>query len=410
MAAPYSTQAIVNYNNNPPSDDGSATEANRVKWSTIKTKLNDPVKTRTDSIDAAIITAFAKVVGGGGITTTAIGYTVLAADQGKAVVGTNAGITIVTPDATSVQAPFVFGVLNLSSGDITLDGSGSQTINSAASLTMGAGDGWLLFTDGTNWFVLGRKTGVLPRGYIDGCILANGTDATNDINIAAGVCRDSTNTLDIVVTAMAGKQLDANWAPGANAGMRNSAAGIANTTYHIYAVAKPDGTQDIYAHTSTTVATVITALQAESGGSAYAYARRIGSIIRVGGAILAFTQTGDLFQWSTVKADHTAASLNTTAVLLAISVPSGIKALARLQLNSNDSDNEGVYISSPDVSDEAADVTVNANAFSLSTTRLPFETEVLTNTSAQVRGRSASGAHSLRINTKSYVDTRGRDA
>lgn len=137
----------------------------------------------------------------------------------------------------------------------------------------------------------------LPRGFIDGCIISNGTtDSTNDIDIAAGKCRDSTDTVDIIVPAIAGKQLDANWAAGGAAGMRNSAVGIANTTYHLYAVrTAASATADIYAHTSTTVATVLTALQLESGGSSYVYARRIGSIIRSGGTILAFMQTSDEF-------------------------------------------------------------------------------------------------------------------
>src|SRR5262249_54086200 len=40
-----------------------------------------------------------------------------------------------------------------------------------------------------------------PRGYIAGCILSNGTDATNDIDFTAGTCRDSTNAVDIVLPA-----------------------------------------------------------------------------------------------------------------------------------------------------------------------------------------------------------------
>ena len=67
MGTKYSTVTISGYNSSAPSDDGSTTEANKVKWSTIKTKLNDPVKTRTDSMDTALIAAFAKMVGGAGI-------------------------------------------------------------------------------------------------------------------------------------------------------------------------------------------------------------------------------------------------------------------------------------------------------------------------------------------------------
>src|SRR5262249_14313403 len=98
MADPYSGVPITGCNSNPPADDGSQVEANRVKWATIKNKLNDPVKTRTDDMNTALIAAFAKMLGGAGITSTSISYTVLGTDQGKLVRATNSGVTITTPD------------------------------------------------------------------------------------------------------------------------------------------------------------------------------------------------------------------------------------------------------------------------------------------------------------------------
>lgn len=167
MADPYSSVSISGYNTNPPADDGSQTEANRVKWATIKTKLNDPVKTRTDDMDTALIAAFGKI--DGGVTSTAISYTVLSTDQGKLVRASAGGITITTPDATDVDAPFVFGVLNDSTSDITLDGSGSQTVDGDASVTIPAGAGCRVRTDGTNWFTEGQnfaRTLTKPQGYL----------------------------------------------------------------------------------------------------------------------------------------------------------------------------------------------------------------------------------------------------
>jgi hypothetical protein len=167
MADPYSGVSITGYNSNPPADDGSAVEANRVKWATIKTKITDPVKTRTDDMNTALIAAFGKI--DGGITSTSIGYTVLSTDQGKLVRATASGITITTPDATDVDAPFVFELLNDSTGDITFDGSGSQTIDGDASVTVPAGAGFRVRTDGTNWFTGGQnfQRGLTqPQGYL----------------------------------------------------------------------------------------------------------------------------------------------------------------------------------------------------------------------------------------------------
>lgn len=167
MADQYDSVSVVSYNANPPADDGTVTEANRVKWSTIKTKLTDMLNTAIASINTNVIAAFGKV--DGGITSTAISYTVLAADQGKLVRATVAGVTITTPDAAGVGDPFVFGFLNDSTGTITLDGSGSQTIDGDTTVTDPAGNGGRLRTDGTNWFTEGQnfqRTQVIPQGYL----------------------------------------------------------------------------------------------------------------------------------------------------------------------------------------------------------------------------------------------------
>jgi hypothetical protein len=135
MAAPYTVSNINGYNSNPPADDGSQVEANRVKWATIKSKLNDPLKSGIDTNLAAIAAAFGKMPGGGEIVTTAISYTVQSSNQGDLVIATASGVTITTPDATSVGTPFMFGFSNDSDGDVTLDGSGSQTIDGEDTLT-----------------------------------------------------------------------------------------------------------------------------------------------------------------------------------------------------------------------------------------------------------------------------------
>lgn len=412
MASPYTSVAVSGYNANPPADDGSAVSTNQIKWATIKTKLDDPLNTAIASINANVVSAIAKTPAGASTTSTGVNVAVTNSDQGKWFRATASGITITFPDATSVTSPFIFQVLNSSAANITIAGAGGQTINGSTSLTMASGDGYAVFTDGSNWFVTGRKTGVLPRGYIDGCILANGADATNDITIAAGVCRDSTNTIDITVAAMAtGKQLDANWAPGDAAGMRNSAVGIANTTYHIYAVAKADGTQDIYAHTSTTVATVITALQAESGGASYVYARLIGSIVRLSNALLTFVQVGDEFIWKTAKADANSSTATATPGNLALTVPTGIQVRALFAGGLITTNNHGIGFWSPDETDQTVAI---ASFFSYwnqtngSGTLAPHY-PLRTNTSAQIRV-GADASVNYYVMTRGFIHPRGKDA
>lgn len=414
MGNPYTSVTVANYNSNPPSDDGSQTPANRVQWSTHKTKIGDPLKTAIEAVNTNVNAAMAKVIGGAGVISTAISYAVTASDQGKLVKITAAG-TITTPDATVVGSPFVFSLLNLHSSAITLDGSGSQLVNGSASLSVAPGDGYQIYTDGTNWFAIGRKTGVLPRGYIDGCTLSNGDgagagDQTNDITISAGVCRDSTNAVDITVAAMT-KQLDANWSAGTAAGMRNSAAGIADTTYHIYAVAKADGTQDIYAHTSATVATVLTALQAETGGADYVYARRIRSIFRKSAAIVKDIQHGDKVIYTTppgLSYNNSPGTLD--AFTITLDVPLGVQVDAHMHILA---DVNTVYLSDLNAADLVPSRTASplATYRSSSTQDISTQVTVRTSTSGTIRGRVLdSGTAPVRIAVIGYTDLRGKDA
>lgn len=57
----YSTPSISNYNDNPPSDDGSETADNEITWSKIKTELPDPIKDYADAINTAVANAFSSL-------------------------------------------------------------------------------------------------------------------------------------------------------------------------------------------------------------------------------------------------------------------------------------------------------------------------------------------------------------
>lgn len=183
MAAPYSTVAISGYNSNPPADDGSTGASNRVDWSKVKTKIGDPVKTQAAAIDSALVTAFGKVLGGGGVTSTATDYTVQSTDQGKLVRFTGASGTVTTPDATDVTSPFVFGFVNNGTGSCTFDGNGSQTVDGVANFSVPVGSGFLCFTDGSNWFTTGRQGTLFGAQLMYGDII-NGTIVESDASNA----------------------------------------------------------------------------------------------------------------------------------------------------------------------------------------------------------------------------------
>lgn len=187
MGNPFTPTSVSSYNANPPADDGSQVAPNIVAWSTIKTKLNDPIKSAFDTSETAINSAFSKIVGGAGITSASSNYTVLLADQGKLVKITGSGgITLTTPDATSVGAPFVFAYLNASSSSITLAGNNpgvQQTIDGVNSTTVPVGSGGFMFTDGTNWNTAGQQGLLVGKQLMYGDII-NGTIAESNASNA----------------------------------------------------------------------------------------------------------------------------------------------------------------------------------------------------------------------------------
>lgn len=253
---------------------------------------------------------------------------------------------------------------------------------------------------------LQRTASDFPRGHLSGLALSNDSgDLTNDIGVATGECRDALDTNDHRHTTALIKRLDADWAAGTNQGMRYTTA-IANGTYHIFSIAKADGTTDIFADTI-----VDPTAHLPSGYVTY---RRIGSILRAGGAIVAFTQDGDYFVRDTPAADVALNNPGTTAVLHTLSVPVGIKVFADLAYHAEMgtfATSTYFWIQDPVITNVAASVS-NATFVSANTTntRVSGVAQVRTDTSGRVRGRQdgSSAQVTLYINTRGWRDTRGR--
>lgn len=248
MAAPFTPTAIVNYNANAPADDGSQVPSNRVDWATIKTKIGDPLKTGADTNMTAIAAAFAKIVGGSGVTTTATNYTVGASDAGKLVKVTGAA-TITTPDATVVTSPFVFAISNLHSATISLDGSGSQTIDGETGISVPPGTSFFLYTDGTNWFSAGRSSPApVPATFKNLSIkVASNTTVTVAADFVVTTNGSSAQATAVSSTINLGTT-------GADALDTGTIA--VSTWYAIHVIAKADGTTKCIASTSATSPTL----------------------------------------------------------------------------------------------------------------------------------------------------------
>ena len=245
-------------------------------------------------------------------------------------------------------------------------------------------------------------------GMIYGLTLSNnGTDATNDIDIATGSAIDSTNAHVMTLASALTKRLDAAWAVGTNQGGLDTGS-IANTTYHVYLIKRLDtGVVDAIFSASATSPTLPTN---------YTLFRRIGSIIRLSGAIIGFTQNGDRFT-SQVVFESTTTNPGTSAVThTLVGIPTGIVVDAIISgsaLFSASSGNAPILYSPLAVGDFTP-LTNGAYSFVVWDTTVTSggggQFVVQTNTSAQIRSRfgvsNASTVH--RISTCGWIDRRGR--
>jgi len=131
----------------------------------------------------------------------------------------------------------------------------------------------------------------LPANHLSGYKLSNNTtDSANDIDIAAGRCRDDTDTVDIIGTAMT-KRIDAVWAAGTNQGGRDTGSVTANTWWNVFAI--------FNATTGASDYLLSQSLASPTMPSGFTYKRRVGAIYRsVSNVIQQFLQFGDYFMWN----------------------------------------------------------------------------------------------------------------
>lgn len=260
---------------------------------------------------------------------------------------------------------------------------------------------------------IGSTLMFVPRGHISGLTLSNnGTDAVNDIDIAAGQAASDDSTYMLNLASGITKQLDAAWAVGTNAGGLDTGT-IGNNWYHVFLIARSD----------TGVVDVLYSLSASSPTmpTNYDKKRRIGSIRRAGATIVAFTQNVNEFLWNAAVVDVDAANPGTAAVTRTLTVPTGVKVLAKINAGTyiGTTNGVGATFSSLDVSDQAPQSGTTAaltgfNSMTAGTGSADWflsEHTVRTNTSGQIRTRlSVSGAADrIGIITRGWIDYRGQE-
>lgn len=376
----------------------STTYANQVWIDTT----NHVVKRRNEANSAWIITGRTDAEG---LVTKSSGFTVGLRDFGKTFTCT-AALTATFTAAATLGDGFEFWISNDSTGSVVLDPNSSETVNGAATLTLAPGERARVVCSGTAFLAAVSPVVTLPRSFLSGYTLANnGSDATNDVDIAAGAARDSTDAVNIVLAAALTKRLDASWAVGTNQGMLDTGA-IADGTYHLFAIRRADtGVVDVLASASASSPTM---------PSNYGHKRRIGSIIRASGAIVAFKQTGDHFDRDVPVLDVNVTGPGTSAVTRTVSVPTGIVVWAKVAVGlSNSGGNYFALVTALDQTDSTPSASLY-NAAADDSSGAGFRVHpmaVKTNTSAQFRTRQSASAagNATQIVTTGWIDRRGRD-
>jgi len=250
----------------------------------------------------------------------------------------------------------------------------------------------------------------IPRGFIDGIITENDTDADHDIKFNIGKCRADTDDLTMSLTSALVKQIDANWAEGSNQGGFPSGLGLAiDTWYHLFIIGKTDGTLDAGFDTSLTASNLI----ADAAPSGYSKYRRVGSVLTDGSSnIIGYSQKGDEFLWDAPPADIATAVQPITAVSYTLSTPDAVQTFAIQNYHVQAPAGAAVYVTSLDQDDETADASVGRASSRRGTTEQAVNGNIRTrtNTSSQVRVRSNQANTTINAATVGWIDPRGKDA
>jgi hypothetical protein len=229
----------------------------------------------------------------------------------------------------------------------------------------------------------------LPTNHFSGLALSHAVDTEHDITIAVGKARDATDAVDLILASALTKQADATWAVGTAAGGMAAGESLPTSgTIHVWLIKRSDtGVVDVMFNDHATSALAPTL------PTGYDYKRRIGSYRTDGSANIINgdwwgTGLSRTFMYDTPILDVSTANPGTNAVTAALSVPSGIKVLARMNIMGGT--NLSAYVSSLDNADLAPSATVAplASGGGGPSGGVPSQAVAVTNTSAQIRYRA----------------------
>lgn len=318
---------------------------------------------------------------------TPTNYTIiLDGTDGSITASGKVGIGTITPSE----------VLHTKDGNIKIEGT--------------SGTHGLIFPDGTKQTTASTGGGStqLPRNYIDGFVLENDAgDTACDIKINPGQAKDYADSFTIELSSALIKRLDANWSAGTGQGGFPSGLTLsANTWYHVFAIAKTDGTVDAGFDTSLIASNLL------SDATDYVKYRRLGSVLTDSSSdIKQFKQVGDWFYWKDLVVDYNSGISTSGRNIITVSVPSGVNCIAKIFGKVYSSSGANVFLFTCPYQTDTAVSYVNGimNLEHITGHNKAAENlEILTNTSSQIGARAEFSGAQATIGIFAYKDFRGK--
>lgn len=386
----------------------------------LSAKVNEVI----DDLVTDANTARPVVAGGTGATTVAAAQAALSVDPKQVLASKSGNYTALGTDNNGVLRFSAAATLSLTAaatltanwhvtviaegGAVIIDPNTTELVNGASTVTIPQGFTAEIICDGSAFrttSINSTLTEISAAGaaaisnYLSGFTVSNnGSDTVNDIDIAAGVCMDSTNTYIMKTSSSLTKRLDALWTVGTNQGGLDTGS-AAEGTYHVFVIKRLDtGVVDFLFSTSPGAPTLPTN---------YTIFRRIASFTRSPTTIRQFTQNGDEFLALVPVQDLDISNQGTSGVLRGpLTIPTGLVLDAIVHVRCGNSNAWSAYISSPAVTDSATSVVSNMGGAAGVFDRL--STRIRTDTSSQIRTRSSDINTTVQIWTQGWIDRRGR--
>jgi hypothetical protein len=315
--------------------------------------------------------------------TKAGSYTAVAADN-NAIHRFTAAATLSLTAAATLGSSWNYTVI-ASGGDVTVDPAAAETVDGATTLVIPNGRAAMILCDGSVFQTdLGQN--VPLEEFIQGLELSNNSgNPTTHIDFAAGLV--AKGPLWVRSLATLTKRINATFAAGTGNGGLDTGSVAASATYFAYALRKTsDGTLDVVLSTSATIAGVNT-----TSLTGYTIVKQIGVVLTDGSSLIRqfVMYPRDEYTFVTPIKDAVSVAVSTTSALLALTVPNGVKAKAKLNFEfSSSALSNSVLISDPAQGTLTAGVGndgVSVGAIQVASGFTVGSGEFWTNTSKQVR-------------------------